>query len=212
MGTSAEKGGSATLRNSSSVSLPSLLASSSSNDFMRYFRNSARVTSPFLSVSISTNHCGSGTGGGVPTACWAGGAPGAAATGRRSGRLRLGRRRRLGGLRRLGGWGGLVRRPIGRPACVGGVCAAGGRAATAAVKRIGLKRRFIGGKPALRGVARIGGNALRVNVRAADQCCGAIAPKSWRGAIGVASSSADRPSWLAMTDSEEGSQVLGRQG
>src|SRR5260370_580260 len=48
--------------NSSSESLPSLLTSSSSNDFMRYFRNSARVTSPFLPMSISTNHCGNGTG------------------------------------------------------------------------------------------------------------------------------------------------------
>ena len=107
LGTSCEKGGSATLMNSSSVSLPSLLMSSSSNGFMRYFRNSARVTSPFLPVSISTNHCGNGTG--VPVACWAGGALGAGE----------------------------------------GVCAATGRVTMAAARRLGPKRRFIGGEPAL---------------------------------------------------------------
>src|ERR1044072_1995029 len=72
-GTSVEKGCSATFRNSSIDSLPSLLASSSSNDFMRYFRKSARETSPFLAVSISTNQDGNGTAAGA--ADWPGGWP-----------------------------------------------------------------------------------------------------------------------------------------
>src|SRR5919197_4282769 len=51
--------------NSSSDSLPSLSTSSASKVFMRYFRKSARETSPFLALSISTNHCGRGIGGGA---------------------------------------------------------------------------------------------------------------------------------------------------
>src|SRR5260370_1223301 len=112
LGTSAEKGGSATLTNSSSESLPSLLTSTSSNDFMRYFRNSARVTSPFLSVSISTNHCGNGTGGGVPAACGAGDGPGAGGVAVACG---FGIRGGLGGLGRCARRGGPAPPPPGRP-------------------------------------------------------------------------------------------------
>src|SRR4030095_14797423 len=72
--TSFEKGGCASLRNSSRETLPSLLVSRSSNDFMRYFRKSARETSPFLAVSISTNQDGNGTAAGPPDGV--GGGPG----------------------------------------------------------------------------------------------------------------------------------------
>ncbi|MBL0927069.1 MAG: hypothetical protein IBJ11_05370 [Phycisphaerales bacterium] len=70
------------------MSLPSLLASRSSNDFMRYLRNSARVTSPFLLTSMSTNHCGRGTGGADGAACW--GVPAAGGGGGRGGGLAMG--------------------------------------------------------------------------------------------------------------------------
>src|SRR6185503_16005783 len=117
-GPSRLNGGSATLRNSSSVSLPSLLASSSMKVRIRYLRKSARVTSPFFSVSVSWNQIGSGTGavvvaaGGAGRAVLAGGAGAAGAAGA------------AGGAVCAGAAGG---RLAGHP-WVGGVWAAAGRA------------------------------------------------------------------------------------
>jgi hypothetical protein len=98
---------------------------------MRYFRNSVRVTSPLLAVSISWNQGGSGTGatavvGGVAGA-------GACTTG-------------AGGVAGAG--------------LVGGVCATAGNVTAAAAATIVENRRFIGeGTSCLKGEIRIGGEA-----------------------------------------------------
>ena len=160
LGTSGDRGGSTTLRNSSTVSLPSLLASSWSNDLMRYLRKSARVTSPFLSTSISANQVGKGTGAGAPVATcgpgagaaargpWAGAAGGAAwAGGRVAGQPWV------GGVCAAGLW-------------AGGVCAEAGSARAAAARNMEVLRQFIGGRPALGGVIRIVCHGPSVNVRA----------------------------------------------
>ena len=163
LGASGESGGSTTLMNSSTVSLPSLLASSWSKDFMRYFRKSARVTSPFLLTSISVNQEGNGMGGGAVDACCpAGGAPGAGGVARGAWVAAP-----AGGAACAGGR--LAGQPCVGGVCAGGVCAGGvwasaGNAMVAATRRIGARRRFIGGRPALGGVIRIGRHGPSVNV------------------------------------------------
>ena len=135
LGMSLENGGSATLRNSSTVSLPAFLVSSWSKVFMRYLRNSARVTSPLLAVSISWNHSGSGTGA---VAAAGGVVVGAGAAGAGAG--------------------------VAGAGLAGGVCAAAGNVTADAATRIERRRRFIvEGLTCLRREIRIGGEARSVN-------------------------------------------------
>src|SRR6478609_316687 len=136
-GVSGVSGGSTTLRNSSTDNLLSLFVSSCSNDFIRYLRKSARVTSPFLLTSISTNQVGSGTGAGVPVAacCPTGGSPGAAACGGCA----------AGGVAGAGGAacvGGRLAGQLGADGEGGGVCANAGSVMAVVARRIEARKRF----------------------------------------------------------------------
>ena len=170
---------------------------------MRYFRKSARVTSPFLLTSISANH-------------------------ERQRNRRRGAGRRLLAGRRRGRWraaGGLWRACGGgcgrRCLAAGGWLASPGSAGSergepaARSRRQGgseLRKRFIGGRPALRGVIRIGRHGPSVNVRAALPSCSDNRRRKHGARHLSCVLQPDTPSWLDYADPGEGSQVLGRQG
>ena len=148
-----------------------------------------------------------GHGGGAPlpaVACCAGRPV-------RARRARL--RRRRGRCRRLAcGAGWLVGGRLAGQPCVGGVWAAAGKVMAAAVKRIGLKRRFIGGEPALRGVV----SYRRQRVACQRPRCGSIlrrnraqsvARRHW-GCV----PQRDRPSCFRTTIPQKGRKCLGGKG